>query len=1400
MDEITQVIKDLIEKLNVLQSQVVMQGERHGMLEGQVESRVAQLNEQVGNVQNVLSMLESGRVGRTSEPKCPSPDKFSGSRGEIENFLSTVRRIFLLQPSRFTTEVIKINYVATLLTGDALRWFRALEEDPKGFQEVRTVEDLFKLMKGMFGDPNESWNAQRQLNRLKQAGNSCTHYVMKFRSLAVKSGYDDQSLKKLFYDGLNEDIKDALAMCIQVPEDLNEYLKLCINIDGRLFERRMERKGDNKGRKIETAKGARITSFGDGESMNLSNVRQSNTGIVCFKCHKRGHFKKDCPDQPKQVAAVKKIRKLNSNDASIVIPIKLIQDSRVLNTTALVDSGAALNFVRRSLVERGSFLLKPCGSFSVHLADNSDSKITEEMNVAIDSDGVTCETQLYVMDSMTYPVILGIPWLSSVNPRIDWKHRTIGIQPLEFSTVPESFCPVALSNVELVDDMEAEDEIVENEVSQIPTEYKEFIDVFAEPNIEILPEDRPYECEIPLSADATNLPFRAIYNLSPKENEALEIFINENLAKGFIRPSKSPIGAPIFFVSKKGGELRPCIDFRDLNEVTIKDRHPLPLINDLLDRVAGAKVFSKLDLKGAYNLMRMKKGEEWKTAFRCRLGHYEYTVMPFGLCNAPSLFQRMMSSIFKDMVDIFVIIYLDDILVFSRNLLEHRQHVRQVLRRLRDNKLFAKLSKCLFEVDRVEFLGFDISSTGISPVVDKLAVIRDWPVPTSAKEVLSFLGLINFYRRFIQDFAVISKPLTDLKKKDVDFDWSQACQSSFATLKDKLLTAPILHHVDWSKPFVLECDASDFAVGAVLSQPSQFENAEVFPVGYFSRKLRDAETRYHAYDKEMLAIVEALKFWRHYLVGSRFPVTIYSDHRNLEFFRSRQVLNARQARWSLLLNEYDFRLSYRPGRCNVVADALSRRPDFGAASEERRVAEILLPANRWNGLQNIAMDKLNILKSRHDSPAAGHFGIRKTLDLIKRDFKWKGMKMDVIEYVKACQICQQAKSSRHLPYGLLSPLPIPSRPWSSLSMDFITKLPESRGYDSILVVVCRFSKMCHCLPIKESITAEDLAKLFLKEIFRIHGLPDDIVTDRGSIFVSKFWNELLKTLRIRGNKSTAYHPQSDGQTERENQTLETILRCFVNYQQDDWVDYLHFAEFAINNAVNVSTGYSPFFINYGLNVRADYLKKMDTQCVAVEKMLKELGFIHKQTVKALEKSQEAAIRFSNRIRKSHEFKVGDKVWLVRKNIKTTRPCDKLDLKKVGPFEIIEKVHENAFRLKLPDHWKIHDVFNVSLLEKYHPPLVPTARPVLIEIDGHIEYEVETILDMRKRRNRTEYLVHWKGYGEADRTWEPIKNLGNARNLIKEFHEQRSKRRGAKLRGEKGVRIPAKMANHKRHVS
>jgi len=609
------------------------------------------------------------------------------------------------------------------------------------------------------------------------------------------------------------------------------------------------------------------------------------------------------------------------------------------------------------------------------------------------------------------------------------------------------------------------------------------------------------------------------------------------------------------------------------------------------------------------------------------------------------------------------------------------QHLIEVLKRLRKAGLYSKLEKCEFCVPFLDFLGYRISSEGIFMDPKKVSSILEWPIPQNIKELQSFIGIANYYRRFIPGFSKITYHLNSFLKKNTKFIISSEVQEAFNTLKSKFSSAPVLVYPNRDLPFLVETDSSNFAIGAILSQKSS-NDEKIHPVSFFSRSLTSAERNYPIYDKEPLAVVEALEQWRHLLKGTSIPFTIFSDHRNLLYQKKPEKMSQRLARWALFLSEFNFKIVYRAGSANGKPDALSRGLDYASIIDDPSSGDVpftvLSPENFCaitsfvsffndqilneckndefysdicnkltsgdssnSNLKHFSISnsfllfnnkiyvppkcRPTILSICHDSPSAGHFGIRKTSSLIFRDFWWPSLYSDVKDYIRSCDTCSRSKDFKHKPYGFLQSLEIPSKPWSSLSMDFITDLPSSDGFTCIFVVIDRFTKMCHFIPFPKVPSASDTASSFMNNIFRLHGLPCEIISDRGTQFTSKFWSAICKSLRINMKFASPFHHLTNGLTEKVNSVIEQYLRCYTNFRGSDWSKYLFLAEFSYNNAVLESIKHSPFFANYGYNPRHSPVIPSSSNVPRADEIIKDFSELVKQlkeNLKEASKKQE----------------------------------------------------------------------------------------------------------------------------------------------------------------------------------
>ena len=1096
----------------------------------------------------------------------------------------------------------------------------------------------------------------------------------------------------------------------------------------------------------------------------------------------------------------------------------------------MIDSGASGAFISEWFVRQHGIATrkKKDGGYDLKAVDGSDlpSVDSETMPLVLVLQKHYEEIVLDVVPMARHDIVLGTPWLERHNPSVDWSSRVLrfercscvtDIQPgsRQRSTTDErrqinetnrqsTMQPRPQGAASTDTDASRVGSRSESKGGfhappEIPEEFKRWKRLFQEETgLEALPRHQQWDHEIRLKPGA-RIPCRPMYPLSTADLEADREWTAKMESTGRIRPSKSAFAAPAFFVPKKGGKRRKVIDYRDLNEITEKDRYPIPPIERMNDHFHGVQWFSKIDLRDAFFMIRMKEGEEHKTAFRTRNGLYEFLVMPMGLTNAPATCQRMINDTLSDLLDVTVIAYIDDILIFTKGSREqHARDVSAVFERLGRTTFKTAPEKCEFFKKEVEFLGFLIGTEGIKIDPSKTQSIKEWPEPKNVKDVQSFLGLANYNRKFVKDYSKMATPLTNLTRKDTKFRWDAEQRTAFEMLKTACCEAPTLRMFDSTKRIQIETDASDLAIGACLTQ--EFDGTR-HPIAYFSRKMTPAEQNYEIYDKELLAIVAALRHWRVYCEGAS-GLTIYSDHKNLTFFTTTKVLTRRQMRWSELLGEYKFEIVYTPGRENGRADALSRRSDYmeGHEPQQHRVLRInqdgSLSANpqEFNAIMRVLRDgeeefpiqhgKFRVppekehecIRDHHDGPTTGHPGIARTAEHIRRNFVFPRMRQKIAAYIRKCNDCNKNKAARHAKYGNLQFREPPERPWDEVTMDFIVKLPEStepatgQRYDSILVIVDRLTKYAHFVPCNETITAEQLGHLVLDRLIRYHGIPTTFITDRDKLFTSNYWKTLVAAIGIRHKLSTAFHPQTDGQTERTNQSLEAYLRHYVNHAQDNWVALLPMAQIALNNNVSETTGLSPFYSNFGKNpnlfMEGQHGPQTDKAMVAA-RQLKRLHEIAKTAV-TTQQSRLATSRSSG-AKNGPQLKEGDKVYLLTKNLKTRRKTKKLDHVKVGPFLISEVKGPTNYRLDLPHDARIHPVFHISMLEPADDN-IPLQTTFHFEPQEADEYEVERIVAKRG----SDYLVHWKDCPETDDTWEPKSHLKNCQQKLRQFERSQGR--------------------------
>ncbi|WVZ53872.1 hypothetical protein U9M48_004760 [Paspalum notatum var. saurae] len=723
-----------------------------------------------------------------------------------------------------------------------------------------------------------------------------------------------------------------------------------------------------------------------------------------------------------------------------------------------------------------------------------------------------------------------------------------------------------------------------------------------------MPPDRDIEFLIKLLPGTAPIAIRQ-YRMAPIEHEEVKNNIDELLAKGYIRPSSSPWAFPVLLVEKKDTDVkRMCVDYRALNKVTIKNKYPLPRIDDLFDQLQGACVFSKIDSRSGYHQLKIRPSDIPKTAFTTKYGLYEYTVMSFGLTNAPAYFMQLMNSVFMDYLDKFVVVFIDDILIYSKTEAEHEEHLRLVLQRLREHKLYAKFSKYEFWIDEVRFLGHVVSKGGIAVDPSKVSTVMNWKVLKIPKEVRGFLGLAGYYRKFIENFSRIAKPMTSLLEKDAEFRWTNAQQAAFDELKKRLTTAPVLTLPDQQKKFIVYCDASRDGLGCVLMQEGKV-------IAYASRQLRKHELNYPIHDLELAAVVHALKIW---------PAAFEAEPTLEQEIREHQKNDEKLQEIRELLKS-------------------GKAPHF-REDEQRTLCT----------------------KMYYD---------------LKERFWWYGAK---------------------------------------------------------------------------------LAELYISRIVCLHGVPKRIISDRGSQFTSRFWEQLHNSLDTKLRFSTAYHPQTDGQTERTNQILEDMLRaCAIQYGTS-WDKCLPYAEFSYNNSYQASLKKSPFEALYGKRCRTPlFWNQTGEKQVFGPDIIQDAEQQLRIVQENLRVAQSRQRSYADVRRRDLSFKVDDHVYLKVSPMRGIRRFNmKGKLAPIGPFKILEKKGEVAYRLKLPPSLSgVHDVFHVSQLKKCLRVPEEETPPEGLEVQEDLTYTEHPvkILDTSERNTRNKKIkmcrVQWGHHIEAEATWE-----------------------------------------------
>ena len=1394
-----------------------------------INDRVFQLSESASqHSANVLDGVASSSAGPAAfvvsgpVPLPPLPKFHGRSTDDCSRWLEIVSATF--EAAGFPLDRRHLACVPAL-SGAALKWYSTLSSKPASWSEFTTA------LSSRFDRSKRSDESFDEIYRFPDQGSTdIASYFSRFKELTYNANMSDSLICNIFRNKVT-DGRIFNRLCSENPTTMAALEELISQ---------EARKMDLNARRSRSP----AAPYRFDRSASRGRPPQNAPVRVCYRCRKPGHFAAACPTFPDAGPSKSapprppsKSRKRNDKTAEsnaissgpVVVPLLSNRSAPEvalffgpLRTTALVDSGSTLSLISRRFFESlpsNVVLNRSTSKLSVRLANNVSLSAVAKVDLLVSLENNPLSVQFFVVDLANRSVILGMSFLSATCAEIFLAAGEIRFPSLSALAAPAK--PL-ISCVELnhfaadIDDYVDAGVIFLCSADSPPRSHAldspsldsssalceplkkllaEFPDVFPAALPKGLPPKRSADHKIEVDPSAKT-PRRPAYRMAPAELTELRSQLKEYVENGWIRPSRSPYAAGVTFARKKDGSLRLCIDYRALNAITKKNSYPLPRIDDLIDRLNGSKVFSKIDLRSGYHQIRVAPADVEKTAFITRYGTFEFLVMPFGLCNAPATFQTLMNEVLAEHIDRFVTAYLDDILIFSASMSDHLIHIRSVLSKLRENRLCAKLSKCTFAATSVEFCGFIISAEGVSTDPAKIDLVKNWPAPTNVKELRSFLGLCGFYHKFVPRYADIASPLTSLFKKNAAWVWSPDRSSAFEQLKSLLSSAPCLAIPDPAKDYFLDVDASDSAVGACLSQRSSAAaDSPLRPVYFFSRVLRGAECRYPVREKELLAVVSALKAWRHVVFG--LSVTVRSDHKSLQYLRSLKDLTPRLSRWLSFIEEFNIEIRYVPGPQNAAADALSRLPlcdhpaslfsisvlsldddavwksayntdpalsqVFGDLSAGKYIGDLSLIRSRIvDGSKIVVPASLTsaVIEKYHCSRFLGHRGVEKTYSALCRRFVFPKMKPLVADFVRSCISCQTVKPSSPTNVDA-HPLQVPSHRWLSVSMDWITDLPLCDGFDAILTVTDRFSKMVHLIPTAASHGAEMTAKLFFRDIVRLHGIPAEIVSDRDPRFTSNFWSALCIYLDIHQAMSTAFHPQTNGQAERTNRSVMEILRSLPVEISASWPDALPFIEISINSAVSSATNFTPFFLNYGFDPA--FICDLPEVSFAVSheplsSFVARIETVCKAAVDNILAPRPLAIHNPNPL-----FRVGDLVLLSTKNLRSRDK--KFGPRFIGPFTISASLANDAYRLDLPSALKVHNVFHAALLKKFHGKPPKSADVVLRDIDPSC-VRFDFVIDKHRfSKGAVELLVRFVGDDPSSGRWTSVDSIHRSVGFI-----------------------------------
>lgn len=1173
-------------------------------------------------------------------------------------------------------DVEKLIYAKRLLVGTAKLFIRT--------SKFKSWDTLKKELEDEFGSKLNSAAIHKKLSTRKMKQNeTCQQYLLHMKEISMLGVIEEEALIEYVIDGIQDsEMNKSILYGTNNIKEFRKKLELYAEIKKKATVKNTQQSRNFPAQS--TSKGR--TQVPTKRCYNCGGTNHQapacTKGVKCFKCNNFGHKSPECPNNTKKTLNIEEDGKKCS-----FAPYKDVKVNNI-HVKALLDTGSDVNLVSESYFIKVDGKQKDFDPNSVICLTgiNEHEVYTKgSFTAKVQIDESYFDEKFYIVDDTVIPtgIILGNPILKEV----------------EVSFSAEGICAKKILHLTTVE-VEEEKTYDVGDV-RFTNKIKKMIKDYNPKNIK---KESNVELKIILTDEAPI--YQSPRRLSPLELNVVTEQINEWLDQEIIKPSKSDFASPVVLAKKKDGSYRLCIDYRRLNKKIMKERFPLPLIEDQIDRLKHARLFTSLDLKNGFLHVKVNKSSQKYTSFVTPYGQFEFTHMPFGLCTAPSVFQRFINDVFQDFIlDGTALAYLDDLILPSKTEEEALYKLEKVFKRAEEYGLEFNWKKCQFMKKEICYLGYIIREGEISPSKEKVAAVANFQVPKNIKTLQSFLGLTGYFRKFVKNYSLIARPLTDLLKKGVEFKFDLHCEKAFEELKSTLCQSPVLKIYDPNLETELHTDASADGYGAVLLQRNLKDN-QMHPIHYMSKKTTPTERKYHSYYLEILAIAEAIKKFRVYLLGIKFK--IITDCSALTMTLQKKDLPPRVARWALLLEEYDYTIEHRPGTRLKHADALSRQPAtnvnvltntaacLGKAQDEDLKLKLLkkvlesepfedyILENRilWkvkDGAKLMVVPKRmqnEIIRKNHEK---GHFGIKKTEEMIKREYYIENLNEKIKSVIDNCVECILTAHKRGKKEGFLNTIDKGSAPLATFHIDHLGPLSSTnKNYRYILTVVDGFTKFTWIYPTKTLMADEVIDKLKLQQ--QTFGSPIRIITDRNTSFTANAFKEYCEAENITQHTITTGQPRGNGQVERIHQIIINVLNKLSADDPTKWYKHVSAVQRCINNTYQRSVKMSPFELLTGVKMRDkddNILELIEEE--NVQNFNEEREELRRKAKEGIQKIQEENRKNYNRKRKTAiQYSVGDLVAIKRTQFVQGF---KLYPRYLGPYEVTCKKRNDRYDVR-----------------------------------------------------------------------------------------------------------------------